>query len=63
METKVNIVLKHISLANEYTKLANSSHKLSSEEWNNINKRKNEIMQEIKSLRDIESTWDLTNLD
>lgn len=63
MEDKVKIILRHIALANEYTRLANSPQELSPEEWGSINKRMDEIMQEIEALRDTESTWDLTDPD
>ena len=42
---------------------ANSPQELSPEEWGDINKRMDEIMQEIETLRDTESTWDLTDPD
>lgn len=63
METKVNIILRHTRLACEYTKLANSPQDLNIQEWEQINKRMDDILKEIHSLKTIEKTWDLTNPD
>lgn len=63
METKVNIILRHTRLACEYSKLANSPHDLSIQEWEQINKRMDDIVKEIHSLKAVEKTWDLTNPD
>lgn len=62
METKVNIILRHTRLACEYAKLANSPHDLSIQEWEQINKRMDDIVKEIHSLKTVEKTWDLTNI-
>ena len=57
METKVNIILRHTKVACEYTKLANSLHDLSIQEWEQINKRMDDIVKEIHSLKAVEKTW------
>lgn len=61
METKVNIILRHTRLACEYSKLADSPHDLSPQEWKSISKRMDDIIKEIHSLKAIEKTWILTN--
>lgn len=57
MKNKEKIILKHTQLAREYSELANSSQLLSTEEWEKINARMNQILVEIGGLRKIEQTW------
>lgn len=58
MTEKEKIILRHVELAKEYTRLSNSDHSLSPEAWKNITKRMEEIQHEIEELRAIEHTWD-----
>ena len=58
MTEKEKIILRHVELAKEYTRLSNSDHSLSPEVWENISKRMEKIQQEIEELRAIEHTWE-----
>lgn len=58
MTDKERIILKHTELAKEYSSLMNSSNLLTAQEWEEINKRMNEILVEIQKLKDIEQTWE-----
>jgi hypothetical protein len=58
MTEKEKVILRHVELAKEYTRLSNSDHSLGPEVWKSISKRMEEIQQEIEELRAIEHTWD-----
>lgn len=58
MTEKEKIIYKHTELAKEYSSLMKSSNLLTAQEWEEINKRMNEILVEIQKLKDIEQTWE-----
>lgn len=57
MAEKEKVILRHSQLALEYSKLANSDHTMSIEEWDKINTKMAEIIKEIEELKVIESEW------
>lgn len=57
MNEKEEIILKHVELAKEYTRLANSDQSLPPEKWKAINQRMEQIQIEIEKLRKIEHSW------
>lgn len=58
MTDKEKIILEHTKLAEEYSKLSNTSDLHTAKEWEAIRQRMNEILVRIEELRKIEHTWE-----
>lgn len=57
MTEREKIILRHVELAKEYTRLSLSDQSLSEERWKKINQRMSDVQNEIEDLRAIEHTW------
>ncbi|MCI9093142.1 MAG: helix-turn-helix domain-containing protein [Coprobacillus sp.] len=58
MTDKEKIIVEHTRLAEEYSKLSNTSDLHTAKEWEAIRERMNEILVRIEELRKIEHTWE-----